>query len=123
VLDAMKDTLTTGVRGHSHHVVDAAMSPQHLPSKVLSTPSMIGLIEQTCLTTVQEHLEEGETTVGIHVCVSHSASVSAGETIDITCALTEIDRRRLVFETRVTSGDRVVSEGTHQRFVVRPGGG
>jgi hypothetical protein len=38
----------------------------------------IGLIEQTCLTTAQEHLEEGETTVGIHVCVSHSASVSAG---------------------------------------------
>lgn len=119
----MKDTLATGVRGHSHHVVDAGMSPKHLPSKVLSTPSMIGLIEQTCLTTAQEHLDDGETTVGIHVCVSHSASVSAGETIDITCQLTEIDRRRLVFETNVTSGDRVVSEGTHQRFVVRPGGG
>ncbi len=116
----MKDSLTTGVRGQSHHVVDAAMSPQHLPTKVLSTPSMIGLIEQTCLMTVQEHLEDGETTVGIHVCVSHSASVSAGENIDITCELTEIDRRRLVFETNVTSGDRLVSEGTHQRFVVRP---
>jgi len=116
----MKDSLTTGVRGQSHHVVDAAMSPPHLPTKVLSTPSMIGLIEQTCLTTVQDHLDEGETTVGIHVCVSHSASVSAGESIDITCELTEIDRRRLVFQTTVTSGDRVVSEGTHQRFVVRP---
>jgi fluoroacetyl-CoA thioesterase len=119
----MKDSLTIGIRGQSHHVVDAAMSPQHLPTKVLSTPSMIGLIEQTCLTTAQQHLEEGETTVGIHVCVSHSASVSVGETIDITCELTEIDRRRLVFETKVTSGDRVVSEGTHQRFVVRPGAG
>ena len=103
----MKDSLTTGVRGHSHHVVDAGMSPQHLPTKVLSTPLMIGLIEQTCLTTAQEHLEEGETTVGIHVCVSHSASVSAGEAIDITCELTEIDRRRLVFETKVTSGGSV----------------
>ena len=116
----MKDSLTIGLRGQSHHVVDATMSPQHLPTKVLSTPSMIGLIEQTCLTTVQGHLEEGETTVGIHVCVSHSASVSAGESIDITCELTEIDRRRLVFETNVTSGDRAVSDGTHQRFVVRP---
>ena len=96
------------------------MSPPHLPAKVLSTPSMIGLIEQTCLTAVQGHLEEGETTVGIHVCVSHSASVSAGESIEITCELTEIDRRRLVFDTTVTSGDKLVSEGTHQRFVVRP---
>jgi fluoroacetyl-CoA thioesterase len=116
----MKDSLTIGVRGQSRHVVDAAMSPPHLPTKVLSTPSMIGLIEQTCLTAVQGHLEDGETTVGVHVCVSHSAFVSAGESIEIMCELTEIDRRRLVFATNVTSGDRVVSEGTHQRFVVRP---
>jgi len=73
------------------------------------------------LAAAQEHLDDGETTVGIHVCVSHSASVSSGERIDIECELTELDRRRLVFETRVTSGDKVVSEGTHQRFVVRPG--
>ena len=96
------------------------MSPPHLPSKVLSTPSMIQLIEQTCLVTVQEHLDGSETTVGIHVCVSHRASVAAGEAIDVACELTEIDRRRLVFTTTVTAGERLVSEGTHQRFVVSP---
>ncbi len=116
----MKESLTTGIRGHAQHVVTEDMAPHHLPTKVLSTPAMIGLIEQTCLLTAQEHLDEGETTVGIHVCVSHAASVPAGDTIDIDCELTELDRRRLVFETRVTSGDKVVSEGTHQRFVVRP---
>ncbi len=118
----MKESLTTGIRGHAHHVVTEDMSPHHLPAKVLSTPAMIGLIESACLVTAQEHLDEGETTVGIHVCVSHSASVPAGDAIDIECELTEVDRRRLVFETRVTSGDKVVSEGTHQRFVVRPDG-
>jgi predicted thioesterase len=117
----MKDTLTTGIRGHSHHIVDESMSPPHLPTKVLSTPAMIDLIEQTCLSAAQEHLDDGETTVGIHVCVSHSASVSAGEAVDVVCELTEIDRRRLVFQTTVTSGDTAVSEGTHQRFVVRLG--
>ena len=118
----MRDTLTTGIRGGSSHVVTDDMSPKHLPAKVLSTPAMIQLIEATCLAIAQEHLDDGETTVGIHVCVSHSASVSSGATIDVACELTEIDRRRLVFETTVTSGDKVVSEGTHQRFVVRPGG-
>jgi len=116
----MRDTLTTGIRRRSQHVVTDDMSPAHLPFKVLSTPSMIQLIEATCLAAAQKHLDDGETTVGIHVCVSHAASVSAGETIDIACELTEMDRRRLVFETTVTSGDTVVSEGTHQRFVVRP---
>ncbi len=118
----MKESLTTGIRGHAHHVVTEDMSPPHLPAKVLSTPAMIGLIESACLVAAQEHLDEGETTVGIHVCVSHSASVPAGDAIDISCELTELDRRRLVFETRVTSGDKVVSEGTHQRFVVRTDG-
>jgi predicted thioesterase len=117
----MKDTLTTGIRGHSHHIVDETMSPPHLPTKVLSTPAMINLIELTCLSAAQEHLDDDETTVGIHVCVSHSASVSAGGAVDVTCELTEVDRRRLVFETKVTSGETVVSEGTHQRFVVRLG--
>jgi predicted thioesterase len=44
--------------------------------------------------------------------------VDAGERVDIACELTEIDRRRLVFTTTVTSGPKTVSEGTHQRFVV-----
>jgi predicted thioesterase len=114
----MKQSLKIGIQGRSQHVVDDTMSPAHLRAKVLSTPSMIGLIENTCLTVMQPHLDEDETTVGIHVCVSHAASVRAGETVEIECELTEVDRRRLVFETKVTSGDVVVSEGTHQRFVV-----
>jgi predicted thioesterase len=114
----MKDTLAVGINGSARHVVTPEMSPAHLPTKVLSTPSMIQLIEMTCLATAQQHLDADETTVGTHVCVSHSASVAAGEEVDVRCELTERDRRRLVFTTTVTSGDQVVSEGTHQRFVV-----
>ena len=116
----MKDTLALGLSGSARHLVTPEMSPAHLPNKVLSTPSMIQLIEMTCLTTAQEHLDEHETTVGVHVCVSHSASVAAGEEVEVRCELTERDRRRLVFATTVTAGDRIVSEGTHQRFVVSP---
>ena len=114
----MEDTLATGIRRSARHLVTADMSPPHLPSKVLSTPTMIQLIEGMCLATAQEHLDGNETTVGIHVCVSHSASVAAGEEIEVLCELTEMDRRYLVFATTVTAGERVVSEGTHQRFVV-----
>ncbi len=114
----MKDTLLVGIRDTMRYRVTDEMAPPHLPTKVLSTPSMIGLIEGTCLQLAQEHLDQGETTVGIHVCVSHSASVPSGDDIDVAVELTEIDRRRLVFATKVTTGDKVVSEGTHQRFVV-----
>lgn len=116
----MKDSLTVGLEGSTEHLVTDDMSPPHLPMKVLSTPDMIRLIEQTCLMGVQDHLDDDETTVGIHVCVSHSASVSAGETVQVSWELAELDRRRLVFNTTVRAGETLVSEGTHQRFVVSP---
>jgi fluoroacetyl-CoA thioesterase len=114
----MQDSLAIGISGSARHLVTPDMSPAHLPHKVLSTPSMVQLIEMTCLTTAQAHLDDGETTVGVHICVSHSASVAAGEEVEVRCELTERDRRRLTFVTTVTCGDRVVSEGTHQRFVL-----
>lgn len=114
----MKDTLDVGITRSDSHTVTEDMSPPHLPVKVLSTPNMIQLIEQTCLLAAQEHLDEGETTVGIHVCVSHSAAAPAGKDVSVSCELAERDRKRLVFNTTVTCGDDTVSEGTHQRFVV-----
>jgi fluoroacetyl-CoA thioesterase len=114
----MQDSLTTGLAGSVSYTVTEDMSPPHLANKVLSTPDMIRLIEVTCLEAAQAHLDPGETTVGIHVCVSHTASVDAGQNVEVAYELSERDRKRLVFTTRVTSGDSLVSEGTHQRFVV-----
>ena len=114
----MKDTLTVGLEGEATYTVTADMSPPHLARPVLGTPAMVQLIEGTCLQAAQTHLDENETTVGIHICVSHSAAAGEGEDVAVKYRLSEIDRRRLVFETTVVSGDKVLSEGTHQRFVV-----
>lgn len=114
----MKDSLQPGLASETTFTVTEEMSPPHLPMKVLSTPDMIGLIEQSCLLLAQEHLDEGETTVGIHVCVSHEASVEAGQEVAISAELAEMDRKKLGFITTVVSGDKTVSKGTHDRFVV-----
>lgn len=114
----MKDSLDPGIGGSRTYPVTDDMSPPHLPIKVLSTPSMVSLIEGTCLGVAQEHLDDGETTVGIHICVSHAASVNVGEEVAVACELAERDRKKLTFRVTVTHGDTVVSEGTHDRFVV-----
>lgn len=110
--------LAVGLDGTASYEIADDMTPGHLPAPVLSTPSMIQLIEATCLATVQPRLDEGQTTVGTHVCVSHDAGAFVGETVEVTCRVSEIDRRRLTFETTVTCGDRTLSTGTHQRAVV-----
>lgn len=114
----MKDTLAAGIEAVASYTVTDDMSPPHLPMKVLSTPSMIMLMERTCLESVLAHLDEGESTVGTHVCVSHLAAAASGEEVTVSARLAEKTKRRLTFEVRAAAGDKVLGEGTHQRAVI-----
>lgn len=114
----MKETLAPGVtRSQSYGVTDD-MAPPHLPVKVLSTPSMIQLIEGTCLVAAADHLDDGEVTVGTHVCVSHSGAAMSGQEVTVHCELTAVEKRRLTFTVRVEAPSGTISEGTHQRAVI-----
>ena len=114
----MKDTLAVGLTASQTYTVTKEMAPPHLPVAVLSTPSMIQLIEGTCLQAAQPHLDDGEVTVGTHVCVSHSGAAMAGEDVEVRCELTAIEKRRLTFSVLVTAPSGTISEGTHQRAVI-----
>jgi fluoroacetyl-CoA thioesterase len=114
----MQETLVVGIGTERTYKVTDDMAPPHLPVKVISTPSMIQLIEGTCLATAQEHLDAGEATVGTHVCVSHVGMAASGEEVTVACELTGIERRRLTFAVKVTAPAGVISEGTHQRHVL-----
>ena len=114
----MKETLIVGFVAEERYEVTDDMAPPHLPMKVLSTPAMVQLIEQTCLQSIVPYLDEGETSVGTHVNISHSGPASSGEEVTVKARLGTIDRRRLTFEVEVHSPRGVISEGTHQRAVV-----
>jgi fluoroacetyl-CoA thioesterase len=114
----MKTTLAPGLTNQTRHVVTKDMSAPHLPRAVLATPTMIGLIEGTCLMATTDHLEPDETTVGTHVCVSHDSGVGEGEEFVIRCRLTSVEKRRLNFDVEVDGPNGQVSRGTHQRAVV-----
>jgi len=114
----MRDTLTAGIEDQASYEVTADMTPAHLPRAVLSTPSMVQLIEQTCLLAVQTHLDDGETTVGTHVCVSHTGPAAVGESVSVSCRLTRVERRRLTFDVEVIGPTQTISTGTHERAVI-----
>src|SRR5439155_694751 len=71
------------------------------PIRVLSTPDMIRLIEQTAIEAVAPCLAPGQATVGTRVDVAHLAATPVGMTVTITVELVEIDRRRLGFRVAV----------------------
>ena len=114
----MKDSLQPGIENVLEVTVTPEMSPPHLPVKVLSTPSMVQLMEQTCLLSAAPHLDEAETTVGTHICVSTSRRPRPARTWWSTTKLVEVVKRRLRFEVSVKAGDRLLGEGTHDRAVI-----
>jgi predicted thioesterase len=97
------------------------MTPAHLrgdPIRVLSTPDMVRLVEQTAIEAVAPHLGAGQATVGTRVDIAHLAATPVGMTVTIDVELVEIDRRRLAFRFGVRDELDEVGRGTHERFII-----
>jgi predicted thioesterase len=119
--DPASTPLAVGLTYTRRVTVTDEMTPAHLrsePIRVLSTPDMIRLIEQTAIEAVRPSLAPGQATVGTRVDVAHLGATLVGMTVTITVELTEIDRRRLGFRVTVRDELDEVGKGTHDRFIV-----
>ena len=117
----MEFEIPDGIEKTKEFLVEAKHAADFLGSgkvEVLSTPSMILMMEQTALLAVQEYLPEGWVTVGILVNIRHLKAVPKGETVRVVAKLKEKDRRRLVFEVAAFHGEEKIGEGMHERFIV-----
>jgi len=84
-----------------------------------STPSMIQLIEGTCVKLMTRYVEPGEQSVGYRVDMKHLAPTVIGKRVTATVTLREVNGRRYVFDTRVVNEDGVtIGEGTHERALI-----
>ncbi len=86
---------------------------------VFATPMMIALMEQATCAACEPLLDEGETTVGTKINISHKKASPVGAVITAYASLKEIDGRRLVFSVSAKddNGD-IIGSGTIERFVV-----
>jgi fluoroacetyl-CoA thioesterase len=110
--------LNPGLINEATYVVSREMSPRHVDG-ILATSRMIGLIEDTCLMALAPLLEQGQTTVGTRVNVTHVGTAMVGERVTINVRLVKVVRDRLLsFDVRVEAPAGVISTGTHQRLVV-----
>lgn len=113
--------LETGLKNSIEITVTEVLSAKNMGSGslcVLATPALISGMENVCMNCVQPFLEEGFTTVGTKVNISHLAATPLGDTVTYSCELTEIDRRRLVFTVQAFDSKGKTGEGTHERFIV-----
>ena len=86
---------------------------------VLSTPALLGLMENVSIKAAEPYMPEGHTTVGYAVDgLRHLAPTPIGEKVLVKTELTEVDRNRLTFQIEAFEGDKKVALATHKRAVV-----
>ena len=94
--------LEVGIKGQRETIVTKENTAAGIGSgslEVFSTPIMILLMEECCLMSVDDKLEEGFTTVGILVNV-------------------KLDGRALTFKVEAYDEKGLIGEGIHERFIV-----
>ena len=114
--------LVTGIKGHVEEVVTEARTAAEMASgglPVYATPRMTAMMENAAWTSVQPHLEEGSTTVGTRLEISHVSASPVGAHITVESELTGIDGRRLIFDVKAYDDKGLIGEGTHERFIIK----
>ena len=116
----MKDSLTAGLERTQKFEIDTGRTIEFMGDelRVYGTPYMVRDIEQTSRLLVQDHLDEGEETVGAHVSVDHLGASLLGMTVTVTARITAVDGRRVTLEAEVHDGMDVVGKARHVRFVI-----
>jgi fluoroacetyl-CoA thioesterase len=115
----MKDGLVPGLKRSDTYVTTIDMRAQQLIADVFSTPSMIGLMEQTSVKLTEPYLDENEQSVGIHVDVRHMAATQIGQSVTITAEILEVKDDKIRFAVTATNDQGVkIGEGRHRRAVI-----
>jgi fluoroacetyl-CoA thioesterase len=86
---------------------------------VFATGFMIGLFEWACIRFVNTYIDwPREQTVGIDVKFNHIAATPPGLTITVRGKLEKVEGRKLTFSLSAHDGVELISEGTHERFII-----
>lgn len=87
--------------------------------KVLATGFMVGLFEWACIKAINPHLDwPEEQTVGTDIRLSHCAATPPGLTVTVKVCLDRVEGRKLCFSIAGHDGVDIISEGTHERFII-----
>jgi fluoroacetyl-CoA thioesterase len=87
---------------------------------VLSTPSMIAEMEETCRLLLKEQaIPDSEwDSVGTIVDIKHLAATPVGAEVFLKAMVLSVDGKRVMFEVEARDKLERVGEGRHERFII-----
>jgi len=98
------------------HVIDFATDG--MPA-VLSTPSLIGLLERTARETLAPLLEPDERSVGAEIELRHFAPTPLGQRVTCLARVIHAEGKEITFHLEARDQDELIARGLHKRAVIR----
>ena len=110
-----------GAKGKFEQAVETRHLASELDSSlasVLSTPTMVAMMEQAAINAIKPFLDDGESSVGMTIEVSHTAATPPGYRARAEAEVTKVEGRRLEFSVRAFDDVEQIGSGTHRRAVI-----
>lgn len=114
-------SVTVGLKGRAETVVSDANTAQAACSgalPVFGTPFMCALMEEAAWKSIAPHLEEGQSTVGTRLDITHDSATPVGMEVWAESEVTQVDGRRIVLKLAAYDRKGLIGQGTHERFIV-----
>lgn len=115
------EPITIGAAGTASVTVDELNLAKTVGSgslPVFATPMMASLMEQAACNAIAPFLEEGETTVGTSLEITHDAATPFGMTVTATAEVTAVSGREISLHVTAEDEVGVIGKGNHKRFLV-----
>ena len=110
-----------GAKGRFEKTVGADDLASRLDSSlaaVMSTPTMIGMMELAAIDALRPYVEAGESSVGAGIDVQHTAATPPGHRVRAEAEVTKVEGRRIEFTVRAFDETEQIGTGVHRRAVL-----
>lgn len=117
--------LAEGATGEAELVVTPGMTAARLGAdpgdafpEVFATAAMVGLMELAASRAMKPLLESGELSVGVEVCVTHTAPTAVGSRVRARGTYRGSEGKLFLFDVVAEDEGGEIGRGTHKRAIV-----
>ena len=114
-------SITIGLKGRAETKVSETNTAQAACSgalPVFGTPFLCALMEEAAWKSIAPHLEEGQSTCGTRLDITHDSATPVGMEVWAESEVIQVDGRRIVLKLAAYDRKGLIGQGTHERFIV-----
>ena len=114
-------SIPVGAKGAAELIVTEDKTAAAIGSgsvQVFATPWMIAMMELSACNALAPYYEEGQSSVGTHLDVSHDAATPVGMKVRAEAEVIAVDRRKIALSVSAWDAAGLIGKGTHERFLI-----